>query len=266
MRDIKDKKFYPKKSFGQNFLINKGIQERIVRNCKIDEKETILEIGPGKGAITKVLSREANKVIAIEKDSQLAELLKQAFQNTNVEIIESDILTFDFSSLPKGIKAVGNLPYNIATPIIEKIITNNDIFTDLFITVQLEYGLRLVSKPNLKTYGPLSCFIQYHCEPTFLFEIKNTAFNPKPKIKSCFIHLKILKTPSVKTTDEKLFFKLIKTAFNQRRKNLLNSLSSISNKEEIKTLLDKLGIDNNKRAENLTLQEFAKLTNSLSNQ
>lgn len=253
--------FKPKKSFGQNFLINPHIVDKIIDSCQLNAQETIIEIGPGKGALTKILSAKVKKVIAIEKDRLLAKRLNQQFKQSNVEVIEGDILKFPIQKLPKHSKIIGNLPYNAATAIIEKFVLEKKDFSSLYVTVQLEHGLRMTAKPKTKDYGTFSCFIQLHCDVKRLFNIKNTSFRPVPKVQSCFMHLNMLKNPRYKVKNEELLFHIIHLAFNQRRKTIQNSLQSLINKETLNALFARLDIDPKSRADHITLEEYVELAN-----
>ena len=255
--------FTPKKSLGQNFLVNTNVAERIVDACHLTPTDTVLEIGPGKGALTRELSRRCKNVLAVEKDKILAERLKKDFKNTNVHIFEDDILKYSFVKLPDNIKIIGNLPYNIATPIIEKIIDYRTKCRQLYVTVQLEYGQRIVAKPNTKSYGSFSCFIQYYMEPKILFKIKPSAFAPIPKVQSCFLRLDLLNKPKHKAEDDDLLFSTIRSCFGQRRKMIANSLASTISKEKIPSLLQTLAINPKLRAENLSLQDYVRISNAI---
>lgn len=252
-------KFYHDKKLGQHFLADKGIQQRIIDAANIKDTETILEIGPGAGAITQGLSKQALKVIAIEKDDRLIEPLQQKFANTNVEIIHADILKYPFENIPHGTKIIGNLPYNIATPIVEKTINHRERFTDFFMMVQLEHGLRLTAKPSCKDYGSLSCFIQYYTTVKMLFKIKPGSFNPPPKVDSCFLYMNLTGGSAQKTSNEKMLFFVIRTAFHLRRKTILNSLSAVIDKETLTPIFQALNLDPKLRAENLSLEQYIDL-------
>ncbi|MDP8212555.1 MAG: 16S rRNA (adenine(1518)-N(6)/adenine(1519)-N(6))-dimethyltransferase RsmA [Candidatus Zapsychrus exili] len=256
-------KIPPKKSLGQNFLVDKNAKRKIISACNLKSNDIILEIGPGKGAITEEISPLVKKIFAIEKDKRLLKGLNETFKDTNVSIIGEDILKYDFKSLPNNIKIVGNLPYNIATPIIDKAIKNKEKFNSFYMTVQLEYGERMVAKPNNKKYGPLSCFIQYHADAKMLFKIKNTCFYPKPKVQSCFLKLTFPKETPFKAEDEKLFFDVLKTAFCQRRKTVQNSLSPILDKKILSNLLSKLAINPKLRAENLSIEDYIRIADTI---
>lgn len=253
--------FSPKKSLGQNFLINPAIIKRIIASCDLKPTDTILEIGPGKGALTHTISQHVESVIAIEKDNHLAGQLKQEFANTNVHIIHADILEHSFDTLPDNVKIIGNLPYNIATQIIEKVLNYRKKIYAFYMTVQLEYGQRVAAKPDNKSYGSFSCFVQYYADAKILFKIKNSAFQPIPKVQSCFLHLSMLKEPKYKAENENRLFGIIRACFGQRRKTIQNSLSSILDKNETPNLLQTLNINPKLRAENLSLEEYVRISN-----
>jgi len=255
--------FKAKKCLGQNFLVDPNIIKKILKYADIKNSEHILEIGPGKGALTEHLSNLAKSVTAIEKDDRLAKHLKDHFQSSNVTINHADVLKVSFSNIKSKHKLIGNLPYNIATPIIEKAITYRNKFTSMYFTIQLEHAQRLVAKPISKDYGSLSCYIQYYTEPKILFKIKNTVFRPIPKVTSCFIELCIKQKPTLVVRDENLLFKITKTAFQQRRKTILNSLSPILNKGELLDIFHKCEISPKARAEQLSLNQFVKCANEI---
>ncbi|MCK5081858.1 MAG: ribosomal RNA small subunit methyltransferase A [Candidatus Omnitrophica bacterium] len=253
--------FFPKKSLGQNFLINPNVIKRIIASCDLKPTDTILEIGPGKGALTHALSEQAQKVIAIEKDDHLAAQLTQTFKDTNVDVIPADILKYPFDKLPSNVKIIGNLPYNIATPIIEKAINYRKKFYAFYMTVQLEYGQRITAGPDSKSYGSLSCFVQYYADTKILFKIKNSSFQPIPKVQSCFLQLNLLEKPKHKAQDEKCLFKIIRACFGQRRKTIANTLSTIVHKEKTVELLKTLDINPKLRAENISLKKYVQISN-----
>ena len=253
---------FAKKHLGQNFLIDPNIKRRLLEHCSLTTNDIVWEIGPGRGALTSELVQMANKIYAIEKDRSLVELLQQNFPAPNLTIIAADFLTVDLNQLPAPTKVIGNLPYNISTPIIERLIHHRQWLTDLFFTVQLEFGRRLTAQPHTKDYGSLSCFVQYYADVELLFRIKNTAFRPIPKVHSCFIHMKF-RPPHTPASDENFLFALIRTAFQQRRKKLVNSLYPLIGKEGME-VLQKKGIDLNARAENLAVKDYVRLAEMLS--
>ncbi len=255
--------FLPKKSLGQNFLVHPGIVRRIIEACDLQPTDIVLEIGPGKGALTYLLSDHVKHVIAIEKDNQLAQQLKESFEGTNVDVIHADILKYPFKDLPDNVKIVGNLPYNIATPIIEKVLKHREQFHAFYMTVQLEYGQRITAQPNTKSYGSFSCFVQYYANPKILFKIKNSAFQPIPKVQSCFLRLDLPKKLKYKVNDERFLFTVIRASFGQRRKTIENSLSGILEKKKVSAILETLKIDPKLRAENLTLKDYIHISNTI---
>lgn len=253
--------FFPKRSLGQNFLVNPWTRERIIEACALEKGDCVLEIGPGKGVLTRPLAARVKKVFAIEKDNYLAPQLEKEFTGTNVTIEHADILKYPFEQLPAPMKVVGNLPYNIATPIIEKVLAYRHKFPAFYLTVQLEYGNRIVARPHSKEYGSLSCFVQYYAQAKKLFKIPPSAFRPAPKVDSCFLSLHMRPEPAHKARDEEFLFKLIRACFSQRRKILKNSLAVIYGKEEGEELLRNLNIDPMVRAEDLSLEDYVRLAN-----
>lgn len=252
-----------KKHFGQNFLTDILIKDRIIQACQLSSNDRILEIGPGQGAITELIAPQVESLTAVETDTDLIAALTDQFENTNTTIIHQNFLNFDLNTLPDQTKIISNLPYNIATPIIEKVITQKDKFTDFYMTVQLEYGQRLAAKPNSKAYGSLSCFVQYHADIEILFKISPCAFTPQPKVQSCFLHMRFKHTPQPKAKDETMLFRVIKSAFFQRRKTIINSLGSLFDKTQLGEILDDLKIDSKKRAENIALEDYIKIADRL---
>ena len=253
--------FFPKRSLGQHFLVDPRIRERIIAACDLTKDDVVLEIGPGKGALTRPLADRVKKVLAIEKDNFLAPQLEKEFAGTNVTIEHADILKYPFEQLPAPMKVVGNLPYNIATPIIEKVLAFRHKFSVFYMTVQLEYGNRIVARPGNKEYGSLSCFVQYYAQAQKLFKIPPSAFRPAPKVDSCFLSLRMRPEPARKARDEEFLFKLIRACFSQRRKAIRNSLAVVYGREEGEELLRNLNIDPMLRAEDLSLEDYVRLAN-----
>ncbi|MBI5150488.1 MAG: ribosomal RNA small subunit methyltransferase A [Candidatus Omnitrophica bacterium] len=253
--------FFPKKSLGQNFLVNPHFQQKIIEACELRPEDVVLEIGPGKGVLTRPLADSVKKVLAIEKDNFLAPQLEEEFAGTNVTIEHADVLKYPFEPLPGPMKVVGNLPYNIATPIIEKVLAFRHKFPVFYMTVQLEYGDRIVAKPGSKKYGSLSCFVQYYADVQKLFNIPPSAFSPAPKVDSCFLSLHMRPKPVHPAHDEEFLFMLIRACFSQRRKTIRNSLAAVYGKEDTGKLLEKLKIDPRMRAEDLSLEDYVRLAN-----
>lgn len=254
----------PKKRLGQNFLVDKNIERKIIANCEFNPSDTVLEIGAGSGEMTRLIYPLVKELTAIEIDPALCGILKENLKGAdNLRIINADILKFDFESyfgkIKKRIKVVGNIPYYITTPIIQRLLEYRGMVDSIFITVQKEFALRASSCPGSKDYGSLSCFVQYYTQPKIMFTIAKNCFRPKPKVTSCLLKLKIREEPAVKTRDEKLFFKIIRAAFNKRRKTLRNSLRDVVALEKLETFFAECGRDKNIRPECLALSDFANL-------
>ena len=263
----------PLKRLGQNFLIDANIKEKIIEAIRPAADDIIVEIGPGLGALTGGLVSLSRKVIAVEKDSRLCDALREGVgaKAKNLVLINDDILKVDLSSLAgnEKIKLAGNLPYYITTPILEYIIENKRLIKSAVITIQREVADRILASPGGKEYGSLSCFVQYHTRPEYLYTISRKCFKPQPSVDSSLIRLDIPDSPAVKVRDEELYFRIIRKAFNQRRKTILNALSSrglagpLGTKEGLGAALSRAGIDPSHRPETLSLQSFANLASCL---
>lgn len=256
----------PKKSLGQNFLSDQNIQRKIIKACNLTDQDIVLEIGAGFGNFSVQLAPYVKKLYALEIDERLYPYLEQSLiLQDNCQVVKCDILKFDLNKFLKDnainqkIKVIGNIPYYISSPIIEHLINCRDNISVAFMTVQKEFGRRVVAGPGSKEYGSFSCFVQYYTSAKILFEIKPSCFKPSPKVDSCFLALKFRDKPAFKTGDEELLFKLIRTAFNQRRKTLRNSLDGFIEQKELEKFLDESGIDKNVRPEELALEQFAEL-------
>lgn len=258
-----------KKSLGQNFLVDKNVQNKIIEYCNFDRNDIVLEIGPGRGEITHLLLDRVREVMAVEIDAQLCEVLRDKFGSyQNFKLENQDILKVNLADLLNSskkfkLKVIGNLPYYISTPIITKLIEHRRYIDTIFLTLQKELGLRLAAKPHSKDYSAFSCYLQFYTEPEMFFFIKNSSFWPKPKVDSCFMRIKILPKPRVKVRDERSFFKVIRTSFGMRRKLLRNNLTTIYSQEKVDEVFKKFKIDSNSRAEDLSLKDFAGLSNYL---
>lgn len=267
--------FVFRKKYGQNFLIDSHVLNKIIKGAQITEEDCVLEIGPGIGSLTQVLSFQAEKVIAVEIDDQLIPILNDTLgQYDNIKIIHGDILKIDLKKLieeensNQPIKVVANLPYYITTPIIMELLESKLPVKSITIMVQKEVAQRLAASPGSKDYGAISVAVQYYSKPCLLANVPHNCFIPRPNVDSAVIHLEVLNEPTVSVKDEALFFKIIKAAFSQRRKTLINSLYnqnviSIS-KEEMASILSRVGLDENIRGEMLSIDEFAKLSDALS--
>jgi len=258
----------PKKRLGQNFLIDKNIQRKLIASYNLKAFDRILEIGAGYGELTKLIADNAAFVCALEIDAELCDTLKDNVRGySNIKIINQDILKLDLKScFPRSknkIKVVGNIPYYITTPIIEHLLKYRDKIETIFITVQKEFAERIAANSGSKEFGSFSCFVQYYCVPKILFFIKRTCFLPPPRVDSCLLWLEVRESADVKIKDEKLFFKIIRASFNKRRKTLRNSLDGVVPLQKLTEFFKEHGIDSNTRPERLTLKDFANLTNSI---
>ncbi len=248
-----------KRHLGQNFLYNPSILKRIIQVAQLDPEDLVVEIGPGPGSLTRMLAEKVIKVIAIELDDKLYEKLKvELIGYNNVELIQGDALKYPYENLQE-FKVVANIPYYITTPIIFRLLDSKENLKSMTLTVQKEVAERIAAQPGGKDYGVLSIMVQYYAKPSIKFIIPKEAFRPVPKVDSAVIHINILERPSVDLEDKELFFRIVKTAFSQRRKMLSNSLKGIL--PNVQEWLDTAGIDPKRRPETLSIEEFAKLAN-----
>jgi 16S rRNA (adenine1518-N6/adenine1519-N6)-dimethyltransferase len=265
-----DQKIRPKKSLSQNFLINENAAKRIVESLNLKKNETVIEIGPGKGALTKHLIDKSRRVIGVEIDKGLCQFLKKRFSlHKNLEIINKDFLKIDFEktiSPDKKIKVIGNLPYQITSPALALLLENRKRIKSAVLMLQKEVAQRICAQPGNKNWSPLSIGIQLYSDPDILFKLKPSSFKPAPKVESAVIKLVFLKKPKVKIENEAFFSRLVKAAFSQRRKMILNSVSASLgwSKDLVLKALRKAGIDPTKRAEALTIEKLASFSNILS--
>lgn len=259
------------KSLGQNFLIDENVVMRIVDTAEVTSDDLVIEIGPGIGSMTGELASRAGKVVAVEIDRHLIPALKENLKEfSNLEIINKDIMKVNVKNITGNeqnmtLKVAANLPYYITTPIIMKLLEEeNDIELMVFM-VQKEVAQRMVAKPGGKDYGALSVAVQYYAQPEKVFDVPPHCFVPQPEVDSTIIKLKRNKTPPVSLKDKDIFFKVVKASFGQRRKTLLNALTNSGgfnrSKEEIREILLGLNIDENARGETLSIGQFASLSN-----
>ncbi|MBR4110639.1 MAG: 16S rRNA (adenine(1518)-N(6)/adenine(1519)-N(6))-dimethyltransferase RsmA [Clostridia bacterium] len=253
------------KRYGQNFLINQNIVDEIIEKSEINENDVVIEIGPGLGTLTKALATVAKKVIAVELDENMVKILKERPLGNNIEIIHDDILKVDLKSIidtNESVKVVANLPYYITTPIIMTLLENKYNLQSITVMVQKEVGRRICSEPGSKEYGAITVSVKYYSDAKIIIDVPKDNFLPAPEVDSCVIKLDIRKTPIVELNDEKLFFEIIKNGFCQRRKTILNSLTSNGiTKEKLKDILDKLELSEKLRAEDLSIYDFANISN-----
>lgn len=262
------------KSYGQNFLIDEYTVSNIVDGADVNKDDLIIEIGPGLGTLTSLLLEKAGKVICVELDKKMINILNDRFSlYNNFELINNDILKVDLKSLIaenknnfKNVKVVANLPYYITTPIIMKLLEDKLDLTSITVMVQKEVAERLAESPGGKETGAITYSINYYTNPKLVLDVSKECFIPSPKVDSAVLQLMVLDTPKVKVIDEKLFFKVIKLAFLQKRKTLLNSLSNsgLESKEFLEEMLNTLNIDLKIRAEQLRLEQFGEISDYIS--
>ena len=253
-----------RKRFGQHFLHDNNIIDRIIRAIDPDKNDRLLEIGPGRGALTFPLLEKCKRLTAIELDRDLLPLLRQqATKIGELEVINADILKFELDSLAgsKPLRIVGNLPYNISTPLMFHLLDSISLIRDMHFMVQKEVAQRIVANPGKRDYGRLSVMIQYYCQCQYLFDVAPGSFTPPPRVDSAVIRMTPYPEPVVDIDDFQLFSEIVQTAFSQRRKTITNSLKSIVATETIEIV----GIDSRMRAENLSLQDYANLTRAALN-
>ncbi len=272
---MKKYKIKANKGLGQNFLVEDEALEDIVRGAEIQENDLVIEIGPGLGSLTKLLLEKAKKVICIELDKKMIKILKERFiAYRNLEIINDDILRIDLQGLIKqerekdeeiqNVKVVANLPYYITTPIIMKLIESRLDIETITVMIQKEVAERLIATPGTKETGAITYTVYYYCETKKIREVENTSFIPMPEVTSEVITLKLRKEPPIEVKDKKVMFNIIKSAYMQRRKTLVNALANVGvfqNKEQGVEVLKKIGLREDIRAENLSIEDFARLTN-----
>jgi 16S rRNA (adenine1518-N6/adenine1519-N6)-dimethyltransferase len=263
------------KKFGQNFLIDENVVEKIVRDAGVTKDDFVLEIGPGIGTMTQILCENAREVVAVEIDDKLIPILTEDTLSwyDNVTVIHEDILKLDIVKLAnernggKPIKVVANLPYYITTPIIMGLFESHVPLDSITIMVQKEVADRMQVGPGTKDYGALSLAVQYYAKPQILLNVPASCFMPRPNVDSAVIQLTRYEKPPVEVADEHLMFRLIRASFNQRRKTMTNSVGnspelSVS-KEQMAAALEKCGLSATVRGEALTLEQFARLANVL---
>ena len=271
---MKKYKIKANKNLGQNFLIDDMALQDIANGAEICEDDLVIEIGPGLGSLTELLLEKAKKVICIELDKKMVKILRDRFiAYKNLEIINEDVLRINLKELIKeekendssikSVKVVANLPYYITTPIIMKLVENDLDIKSITVMIQKEVAERLIAIPGTKETGAITYTMYYYCEGKKIREVENTCFIPEPEVTSEVINLKLRENPAVQVKDKKVMFKIIKSAYMQRRKTLINSLTSVGvfkNKEEGIQALKKLGLKDDIRPENMKIEDFAKLT------
>ncbi|CCO08579.1 16S rRNA (adenine(1518)-N(6)/adenine(1519)-N(6))-dimethyltransferase RsmA [Desulforamulus hydrothermalis] len=269
--------FKVRKALGQNFLLDANIIEKIVQAAELSREDLVFEIGPGLGTLTRRLARSAGQVIAVELDTNLLPILAETLADfPNTRVVHGDALQADFDKLAgeyaggifgqpgRGYKLVANLPYYITTPLLMHLLTGGFNLQCLVVMMQKEVADRLLAPPGGKDYGSLSVAVQYYTVPEVVARVPKTVFFPAPEVDSAVVRLTRRAVPPVQVTSEALFFKVVRAAFGQRRKTLLNSLtgSGLAARENWLQVLAAAGIDPARRGETLTMQEFAALANA----
>ena len=271
---IKKYEFCFQKKFGQNFLIDGHVLDKIIAGAGVTKDDMVLEIGPGIGTMTQYLAEAAGKVVAVEIDRNLLPILQETLADyDNVKVIHADVLSLDLEKLVqeenggRPIKVVANLPYYITTPIIMALFEQHVPLANVTVMVQKEVAARMKSGPGSKDYGALSLAVEYYAEPYIVANVPCNCFMPRPNVDSAVIRLTRYEEPPVQVKDEKMLFKIIRASFNQRRKTLQNGLNNSSElnftKDQIAAAIAEAGFSPSVRGEALTLEQFAKLTDIL---
>ena len=268
----------PSKSLGQNFIADGNIVRKIVDGAGITEEDLVIEIGPGIGVLTSALAERAAFVAAVELDKRLIPVLEETLMEySNVRVINADILKTDLKQLVRTyreeglftgkVRVIGNLPYYITTPIIMKLLEEQVPADSITVMMQKEVADRIRSAPGSRTYGAISVAVQYYCRVDKITDVPKEAFIPRPKVASTVLNLEPLEE-RIEVADEKIFLRCVKAGFAQRRKTLLNSLAAGSgmDKDHVRKILETAGIDPGRRAETLTVEEFGRIANGISNE
>lgn len=271
IRDVlREQDFHFKKRWGQNFIFDLNLLRRIVAEAGIGAGDSVVEIGPGAGTLTRELLEKGAQVLAIEIDPALFPVLEKVLEGTKGIVVQGDALKINFDEMAAAYglehpyKVVANLPYYITTPLIMSLLENRYHIEDIVVMVQKEVAERLTASPGTKEYGAVTLAVEYYAEAVILFPVSRQLFRPIPEVDSALLRLKPRKAPLVQVCDEELLFRIIKAAFGQRRKTLVNSLAAIEVglvKIKIMEVLENAGIDQRTRGEALSLAQFAQLTN-----
>jgi 16S rRNA (adenine1518-N6/adenine1519-N6)-dimethyltransferase len=261
----------PRRGLSQSFLVNAGVARKIVAAAEIGPNDTVIEIGPGLGILTRLMAPQARRLIAIELDERLCTILRRELAPLfpNLSLIQADVTTFDFSRLDLGpvaaAKVVANIPYHVTTPVLETLIAHRMLFSRALLTVQAEVARRIVAGPGGKDYGALSVYLQYHTIPSILFSISPGSFFPVPRVMSAFLSLEFRREPPVHVKDAAFFFRVVRASFARRRKMLRSALAAMLPVDlaTLVALSSSSGIDPTRRGETLNLEEFARLSDAL---
>ena len=262
-----------RKNLGQNFLIDPFVLDKINAAADVSASELVIEIGPGLGALTQALLARAGHVVAVEIDTRLAQLLQSTLSgHKNLSVLNADALRCDWPEITRAhgydsFKVVANLPYYITTPLIMSLLEGSAPVSSVTVMIQREVAARLLAKPSTRDYGALTLGVAYRASPRLVANVPRNSFIPRPGVDSALVQLDVFESPPVQAADERLLFGIIKAAFSQRRKTLVNCISVMEGaaltKDHIENILTGCGLDRNVRGEALTLEEFARLTNAL---
>jgi 16S rRNA (adenine1518-N6/adenine1519-N6)-dimethyltransferase len=272
MQELRSRKISPKRALGQHFLIDQGIAQKIVRLADLEPEDCVVEIGPGMGVLTFLMLPLVKKMIAVELDQGMADYLRErAAGMASLTVLRRDALGFDFAKaardVDRKIKVVANLPYNISTPVIFRLLESREALARLTLMLQREVAQRITASPGNKAYGPLAIFTQLYTSPKIMMLVPPEAFYPSPKVESALVGFEILERPRIAIDDHGFFQKVVRASFAQRRKTLLNALKGSSlplgPKDKIEAALVAAGINPRCRAETLDLAEFQRLAEAL---
>ena len=256
----------PNKTMGQNFLVNAGALDKIAATASLNKDDTILEIGPGLGALSVRLLRDGGRIVAIEKDAKYAAFLERQFAPQPFTLIHGDALDLGWEDLdlPDGSKVVANLPYSISKPMLRRIYEEwRPHLQSATLLVQREVALRMIAQPGTREYGPLSIMAHLYSQTKRVFDIAPGSFFPPPEVTSSVIHAQFLETPALELRDEKRFWTVVRAAFSQRRKTLGNTMKPLASKEKLAQVWQSTDIDPIRRGETLSIEEFGALTDAL---
>jgi 16S rRNA (adenine1518-N6/adenine1519-N6)-dimethyltransferase len=269
-KELRELGLTPRKKWGQHFLVDRNIMNKVIQTAKLETGDVVLEIGPGLGEMTLAMGRHVRKVIAVEIDRKLVDLLRKKTEKIpNIEVIHGDILKIEFTELldreDQPVKVVANLPFQISTPLLFRFIDSRNLLSALTLMLQKEVVERITALPGRKDYGPLSIFIQSVSNVSLCFLIKPSAFFPSPKVESAVITMAWKERPFVRIEEEEWFKRMVRGCFSYRRKRLINALkhSNISLQPDMAQRLEKIGIDLQRRPETLTIQDFIHLAEVL---
>lgn len=269
---IRTRGFSPRKRLGQHFLVDRNAMEKVIQIADLDPEDVVLEVGPGRGEMTLLLAKKSRRVIAVEIDENLAAgLVEKTAPLANVDVIHGDALRVDLEGICRQVgrrlKIVANLPYQISTPLLMRFVAWRYLFSSMVLMLQKEVALRIVAKPRTKDYGALSVFLQVYTTPSIEMFLPPDCFSPRPKVDSALVRFLVHETPKVEIHNEKIFRRVVRASFGHRRKILKNALRSILPGSrftgEIQGIMEDLKIDPMRRAETLSLDEFARLTGGL---